>query len=55
MSADGSLDEGVAVGIERRQQRDIVGITLNKVCLCAYVCIVLGDVCRRDDVPSVCF
>lgn len=26
MSVDGSLDEGKAVGIEKRQQRDIVGV-----------------------------
>ena len=39
MNIDGSLDEDVAMGIERRQQGDIVGIISSKVCRCVCVCV----------------
>lgn len=42
MSAHGNLDEGGAGEIERRQQRDIVGIKQWASYVCVYIGVVLG-------------
>lgn len=48
MGVFGSLHEEIAVGIERRQQRDNVGMTLSEVCLCEDVSALCLGLCEEE-------
>lgn len=44
----GSLQEEIAMGIERRQQRDNVEMALSEACLCALVWALCLGLCEEE-------